>query len=68
VESVLEDLSASMGTRRACAQVGVARPTWFRHRQPPEAEEKIVRVRIPPSRALNPDERPVIHHQKFKKA
>jgi putative transposase len=69
VESVLEDLSASMGTRRACAQVGVARPTWFRHRQPPEAEEKIVRVRIPPSRALNPDERQavldVLHAERF---
>jgi hypothetical protein len=39
VESVLRDLGACMGTRRACETVGVPRASWFRHQQPSQASQ-----------------------------
>jgi len=55
-----------MGMRRACELVGVARPTWFRHQQPPKPRKHVARIS---PRALSQGERQTaldtLHQERF---
>jgi putative transposase len=66
VESVLRDLGACIGTRRACEMVGVARASWFRHQQPPKLRKHVKRIS---PRALTQSERQgvldTLHEKRF---
>jgi putative transposase len=59
MEQAVEELTPIVGTRPACAALGVAPATLYRRRRPPVAREP--KPRTQPARALTPEEREAVH-------